>query len=189
MADEERYIEQRYDGWGRTRLRLPWLRKSSDEARALADHLKTLPGLMRVEVRPYTGSVLFEYDPEVLDARVILAHVKDVTGVSIVVPRGEGHPNDHQRARAAHVHGSPLARAISQFFKDLDADILTLTDGDLGLTDAIVLSLAISGFTQMIRTGHIQTPPWYGLAWRAVQVYSAFERPALEETRHPLDIS
>src|SRR5512138_1582646 len=120
--DDTRYIELRYEGHGRTRLRLPWLRKQHHEAHALADRLQDLPGLIRVEVRPYTGSLLFEFDPDALDTHQILGEVSEATGVSVVVGRDESHPHDHQRARAAHVHGSRLARSIAQFFKEIDAD-------------------------------------------------------------------
>jgi hypothetical protein len=187
--DETKYIELRHESHGRVRLRLPWLRKDHEQARALADRLQDLPGLIRIEVRPYTGSLLFEFDPDDLDAQKVLAHVTEATGVSVMVGRGQAHPRNHQRARAAHVHGSRLARSIAQFFKELDADILTLTDGDLGLTDTIVLALGISGIRQIFKHGQIHTPPWYGLAWRAVQVYSSFERPALEEIKHPFDMA
>ncbi len=188
MTDEDKYIEERHDGYGRTRLRLPWLRKDHAAATELADRLESLPGLVRLEIRPYTGSLLFEYDPDQLDGKQILHHVTHVTGVTTVVGRGQPHPHNHQRARSAHQHGSPLARSIAQFIKEMDGELLTLTDGELGLTDAIVLSLALSAVSQFVRHGQIHTPPWYGLVWRAVQIYSSFERPALDETKHPLDV-
>ena len=71
---------------GRTRLRLPWLRRASEEAEPLAEGLQGVEGVEEVEVRPFTGSVLCRHDPYVLGADGVLEEVMRLTGVDVVFP-------------------------------------------------------------------------------------------------------
>jgi hypothetical protein len=57
---------------GRIRCRSPYLRKP-ETARFLQNFAAALPGMREVTVNPTVGSILFIYDPEVLDPQRIAA--------------------------------------------------------------------------------------------------------------------
>jgi hypothetical protein len=54
---------------GRVRLYLPWLKGNLAGAKEVQERVSKMPGVLRVEARELTGSVLMYYDPEV--ARVV----------------------------------------------------------------------------------------------------------------------
>jgi hypothetical protein len=57
---------------GRIRCRSPYLRKP-ETARFLEKFAAALPGMREVKVNPIVGSILFIYDPDVLDPQRIAA--------------------------------------------------------------------------------------------------------------------
>jgi hypothetical protein len=57
---------------GRIRCRSPYLRKP-ETARFLEQFAAALPGMREVKVNAVVGSILFVYDPEVLDPRQLAA--------------------------------------------------------------------------------------------------------------------
>ena len=184
MATDERHFSIAHASDGRLRLRLPWLKEARDQAEGLADGVRALEGLYRVEVRPSTGSVLCLYDPEVLSVGQILARVQSLLHAHLE----SEHPHEpSDEARVANSEGSRLARAASRFFKVLDADLLDWSDGTVGLPGVLAGSMLAAGAWQVLSSGELELPAWHDLVWRAVRILSTFEEEAITQTPHPFE--
>ncbi|MCP3103246.1 hypothetical protein LZ198_30635 [Myxococcus sp. K15C18031901] len=170
---------------GRLRLRLPWLREHGAVANALAEGLLALEGMEEVEVRPFTGSVLCQHDPDVLETDVVVAAVKGFTGIDLVVRPGE-EPPEEETLLEALVVGSDMARAVSRFAKGIDLEVLRATQGKVGLGVLTSLSFVAAGATKIIATRRIPTPDWFSLAWWAFATFNGSERAAINNTDAPV---
>jgi hypothetical protein len=182
VANGHRHLEVVHDTPGRLRLRLDWLRGQTAEAEPVAEAVQALPGIARVEVRPYTGSVLCLYDPERLRPEELVALIEAQTGT-----RREGLQMHEisDLARAAGRDGSTLARAVARFFKTLDGDLLDWTDGTLGLPGAVAGGMLAVGLFEVLVDGELELPSWHDLLWRALRIVSAYEEEAISHTPHP----
>jgi hypothetical protein len=78
---------------GRIRCRSPYLR-NPEAARFLAEFASALPGMTEVTVNPRVGSVLFVFDPEILDPRRIAAAYSGY----LPPPPLRGRPGNARRA-------------------------------------------------------------------------------------------
>ena len=65
---------------GRVRLRLNTLKSRPGLATQLQEHLRSVPGIRRVEVNSRTGSVLLAYDPHALESPHFLDDVSATMG-------------------------------------------------------------------------------------------------------------
>lgn len=170
---------------GRTRLRLPWLRRATELATSLADDLLRVEGLYEVQVRPYTGSVLCIHDPEELDVERLLEVVRRLTGVDDVAYPGEELP-DGEALLQSLAEGSNVARAASLFIKGLNVEVLRATEGHLDLGALAALGFVVAGAVDVAIKGKISAPPWFNLGWWAFRTFATVEGVAIQHTAPPV---
>ena len=161
---------------GRLRLRLSWMRGAAQEAAPLADHLASLNGMIEAAVRPWTGSVLCQYDPDRLDESRIVTAVQRQTRVAVIVRRGEEIPPAALESASSDAPASSLARAVAQSFAAINQQVLTVTDGRLDLGILTSLGFMTAGAAEVVVTRQLPAPPWFNLAWWAVRTFTTFER-------------
>ena len=171
---------------GRTRLRLPWLRRDAKQATSLADGLLRVEGIHEVQVRPYTGSVLCIHDPQDLDVEGLLEEVRQRTGVNVVLRPGEEPPEEEEVLLRALTEGSGVARAASQFFKGVNVDLLRATEGRMDLGVLAAMGFAAAGAVEVVVTGKLSRPPWFNLGWWAVRTFATMEGVAIQNTAAPV---
>ncbi len=158
---------------GRIRLRLAWLHDDPESAEPLADALAALDPSMEVEVRPWTGSVLCTYDPELLDEERIVAALRRHTQVTTVLRAGETHPEEMDEIQTAARDGaSSVRRAITAAFKDLNHEVMQATDGHLDLGAVTGLSFIGLGAMEIASSRNVPAPPWFNLAWWAFRTFT-----------------
>lgn len=180
-----RIIYRVHSSPGRTRLRLPWLRREAELATRVADALETLPGMEMVEVKPYTGSVLCTYDPGELHEEALVAELRRVTGVDRVVRPGETAPGEEEELLRSVSGGSNLAVEASRFFKGLNLDVLRATGGHLDLPTLATAGFVTAGAAEVLVTRKLPMPPWFNLAWWAFRTFTTLERKAIKNTEAP----
>jgi Heavy metal associated domain 2 len=162
------------------RLRLGWLRGAEEEAAALADSLARREGIVRVTVRPFTGSVLCEYDPSTVDEGAILEAVKGETGVSTVLPADARDGRElSSDERIAVEEGTTLAKAVARTFQQINLDLLHATEGRVDLGTLLTLTFFSAGVVQLARQRRIPGPAWFNLAWWAFRTFTEAERKAI----------
>ena len=171
---------------GRTRLRLPWLRRASEEAQPLAESLQLVEGVEEVEVRPFTGSVLCRHDPYELSADGLLEEVMRLTGVDVVVRPGEEPPEEEAELLRALSEGSGVARAATQFVKGVNVDVLRATEGRMDLGSLATLGFMVAGAVDVVVRGKLPFPQWFNLGWWAFRTFTTTEKLAIERTESPL---
>ena len=186
MSDaRRRIIHIVHSGAGRLRLRLGWLRAAPQEAPALADHLASLNGMIEAAVRPWTGSVLCQYDPKKLDEGRILAAVRRHTRVTVTLRPGEEPPPQAVERAEPGAPASSLARAVAQSFAAINEEVLASTDGRLDLGILTSLGFMTAGAAEIAVTQQLPAPPWFNLAWWAVRTFTTFERDTGKPTSGP----
>ncbi|RKG52521.1 hypothetical protein D7X30_33485 [Corallococcus sp. AB011P] len=166
---------------GRTRLRLPWLRRAGKVATSLADDLLLVEGISEVQVRPFTGSVLCMHDPEEIDVDRLLEEVRRSTGVDTVVRPGEELPDGDALLRSLE-EGSGVARAASSFIKGLNVELLRATEGHVDLGALTALGFAAAGVMNVAVKGRLEAPPWFSLGWWAFRTFATMEELAIRST-------
>jgi hypothetical protein len=176
MSVSRRIIYVAHSSAGRLRLRLSWLRDVPEEAPPLADRLAALNGMIEAAVRPRTGSVLCQYDPERLDETRIVAAVQRHTQVTVIVHPGEESPPPEPESASSGAPTSSLARAVAQSFTAMNQQVLAATDGRLDLGILTSLGFMTAGAAEVVVTRQLPAPPWFNLAWWAVRTFTTFER-------------
>ena len=160
---------------GRLRLRLPWLRQAEAEAHLLADRMAEWPGVIEVQVRPFTGSVLCFYDATQLAADELIAQIAAATAADHVVPLGEEPQPSNPLARPGDGKRSSVARAFVRSVREINADTLNASDGRLDLGTLAALGFIGAGAFEILSTRQLPVPPWFNLAWWALQTFTTFE--------------
>jgi len=176
MSVLRRIIHVTHSSAGRLRLRLSWLRRAPEEAAPLADNLVSLNGMIEAAARPWTGSVLCQYDPERLDEARIIAAVQRHTRATVVVRPGEESPPADLEFAAHGAPASSLARAVADSFAAMNQQVLAATDGRLDLGVLTSLTFMTAGAAEVVVTRQLPAPPWFTLAWWAVRTFTTFER-------------
>jgi hypothetical protein len=171
---------------GRTRLRLPCLRRDANLATPLAEGLQQVRGVEEVEVRPFTGSVLCVHDPYELSVDALLEEVRRLSGITTVVRPGEETPEEETELLRALEEGSGIARAASQFFKGVNVDVLRASEGRADLGTLAALGFAVAGAAEVVRTRKLPFPPWFNLAWWAFRTFATVETTAISHTESPV---
>jgi hypothetical protein len=160
---------------GRTRVRLEGFDRALERATALADDLAALPGVEEVAVRPWTGSVLCVHDARRLDPKrivdVVRRHAEQPGAPSRTEP---GRPTPALLAR----QGSSIARSLTALVKQLDGDLLRVTEGRLDLGTLATFGFLAAGAAEVLSSRRLPAPPWFNLAWWALRTFTEFERPA-----------
>lgn len=157
---------------GRVRMRVSGLRDEPSSAAAIADALASLPGVLEVRVRAFTGSVLCSYD----DSRTTESDVVEATG-SLVATEMARVAKPRRRTRA---RGSQVGRAVVEAFRELDADVREATEDRLDLGTVAALGFLVTGAVEVVSTRTLPAPPWFNLAWMAFRTLTVFETEADE---------
>ncbi len=134
--------------------------------------------MVEVQVRPWTGSVLCEFDPEALDADAIVSAVRRHTGVAIVLDRDERHP-----AEAVHVPEpvSSIRRAVTDAFGELNHEIVRASEGRLDLGALTGLGFMGVGAAEILTSRQVPAPPWFNMAWWAYRTFTISATPPAAE--------
>jgi hypothetical protein len=172
------YIEVAHRLPGRLRVRLPFLRRQRDEAERVAGLVADRDGVLEVRGHPFTGSLLVRFDPRRTDEDLILAALREATGVRLVV--GPGEPTPAPRI----VPGAPasgVGRATVQAFRTLDEDILRLTGGGMDLGVLATLGFLAAGALEVAVTRRLPVPPWFNLAWMGFRTFMTVEAAAVRD--------
>ena len=173
MAPGVRVIRIVHHVSGRTRLRLPWLRERPEEAEPLADCLAGLHPSMEATIRPWTGSVLCTYEPDVLDASRIVRTVQRHTGVAIVLQADERHPEVQSHVEhAARQGASTLRRKVTAAFRELNGEVLEATEGRLDLGALTGIGFIGVGALEILSSRAAPAPPWFNMAWWAYRTFT-----------------
>lgn len=160
---------------GRLRLRLPWLRQAEAEANELADRIAEWPGVIEVQVRPFTGSVLCYYESAVVAADELVARIAALANVERIVPLGEEPPPVRPVAQPGDGKRSSIARAVARSIREINADTMNATQGRLDLGTIAALGFIGAGAFEVLATRQLPAPPWFNLAWWALQTFTTFE--------------
>jgi hypothetical protein len=177
-----KFVRIAHETEGRTRLRLSWLREEPDTAGDLADHLAALDGIVEVQVRPYTGSVLCTYDATRLNTARIVAAVRDHTGVERVLgPRDRAPYARPTFLGPKHTERGSVARAVAESFREINLDVLEATEGRLDLGTMAAFAALAAGAIEVVATRQMSPPPWFNLAWWAIRTFTTFEADVLDE--------
>ncbi|XXF80829.1 hypothetical protein P2318_14040 [Myxococcaceae bacterium GXIMD 01537] len=171
---------------GRTRLRLPSLRRLPKDAEQLAEGLQHVEGVEEVEVRPFTGSVLCVHDPYVLSVERLLAEVTRLTDVTVVVRPGDVSSEEEVELRRALAEGSGVARAAAQAFKGVNVDVLRATGGRMDLGTLTTLCFMLAGAVEVAMTRKLDAPKWFNLGWWAFRTFATIEEVAIEHAESPM---
>ena len=183
-CEPPRIIYVAHDSPGRVRYRLTWLRDQRDEGPAIADALSELAGVVEVQVRPYTGSVLICYDPAKTDVAPIRAALCAATKVAHVTLPGHETPQQiRQLLRGSLDEGSHLSQVAGKAFQGMNVDVLRLTGGRLSLGALASLGLTAAAAARLLASGRIELPEWHQLLWWGFRSFTELEGEALETAR------
>jgi hypothetical protein len=176
-----RYIQIAHTIPGRTRLRCPALRSEPDTVARVADALAATSGVHEVTVRPFTGSILIEHDPEV-SAADLLELVQRVVSCERVLARDEQPPVDPA------VPGlSKIAKLAANAFREIDRDILRVSQGSLDLGTLTTLGFFGAGAIQLAFEREVEMPPWFNLAWWGYRTFMTSEQDEIAALDQDID--
>jgi Heavy metal associated domain 2 len=171
-----RFIQVVHSLPGRTRFRLPWLRKDADQANRLADALTTVPGMKEVNIRPYTGTVLCHHQAAGFSLDPVLQVMREQTGVDQVVRPGE--PVPVPRLPEGAMSKGIVAHELATMFDELDDDVLRATQGNIDLGTLVTVAFVTAGALQIALSKRVPAPPWFTLGWWGFRTFLTFERDA-----------
>lgn len=183
-----RLVYRAHHSPGRLRFRLTWLRDRPDEATPLADALADEPGVARVRVRAFTGSVLILFDPTTTDAAAVTAALLRTTGVPrLSVPGHETRDELRAIIQDSNEQGSELSRVAVRVFERLHVDFLRLTGGRVSLGAALSLGMWGGAAARVVGTGRLELPAWHQLLWWGFRGFTELEQRAIDQVVDPLD--
>jgi Heavy metal associated domain 2 len=174
--EPHRYIQVVHTLPGRTRFRLPWLRRDVDQANRLADALTAVPGMKEVTIRPYTGTVLCQHDAAGFSLDPVLQVLREQSGVDQVVRPGE--PLPVPRLPDGAMSKGIVAHELATMFNELDDDVLRATQGTIDLGTLVTVAFVTAGALQIALRKHVPAPPWFTLGWWGFRTFLTFERDA-----------
>lgn len=186
------YIEVAHALPGRLRLRLPFLRDRPGEATPLSDQMVEIDGVIEVQCRPFTGSLLFRYDPAKITEEELIAAAQRLTGVERVLrphlaPGSPGSPGmDDEDAvflSLAVQDGTDIAYAAAKLFQGINVDVLRFTEGRLDIGTLAALAFAVAGAVEVGVTKKLPAPPWFNLAWWSFRTFATLEQSAIDRAR------
>ncbi len=152
---------------GRLRLRLSRLRDEPHTGAAVADALAALDGVLDVQVRPFTGSILCTYDAARVGEPQLVEAVHTSTRHLVARP-----PRRSGRERQ---HGSTVGRAVVEAFHELDQEVRQATEDRVDLGTLAALGFLLTGAAEVLTTRTMPAPPWFNLAWWAFRTLTVFE--------------
>jgi hypothetical protein len=168
---------------------LPWLREAHAEALELADALVEQPGVVEVQARPFTGSVLVRFDPRLISTERLSDALCAAARVDHVSSPDEPSPDDTRAAVARSLReGSELSRLMAEAARGLHADFLRWTSGRVSLGTVATIALWLSAATRVAATGELQLPPWYQLIYYGFRTFGGFEGLEAEHVMQAVEV-
>jgi hypothetical protein len=159
---------------GRLRLRMAWLRGAADEAGPLSERLSKIQGVQQIEIRPYTGSVLCVHDPLVIESDPLLEEIRRAAELEEMFRPGEGVPPAGSDALArVTAEGSTVGKAVRNFFRELNRDLVRNSEGRLDLATATALTFAAAGAVEVVATRKLMMPAWFDFIWWTYRVLAS----------------
>lgn len=137
----------------RLRIKIPSKKGDTRYFQTLKERFQCLHGIERVDVAPFTGSVLFVHrtDPKTI---AVFAGANSL----FVIDETERTVNP------------PLSRRIADGFKGFDKKIKDFTSGELDIPCIAFLFLVGLGVYQ-ISIGNFTAPAWYTAFWYGMNIF------------------
>jgi hypothetical protein len=139
----------------RIRIKIASCKGDSGYFERLTSELARLTKFERFEVNALTGSVL------IIDNEI---NIDDIT--NFAASRKLFDLTDQE------IPHSPATARIASQLKNVNANIRTLTAGEMDLAGILLLALLISGVFQLLK-GDFRMPPWHTAFWYAFGLYQA----------------
>jgi hypothetical protein len=160
MASTKLKLEIAHQIPGRIRLKIPSAKGNPELLRQISETFGVIPGIEQITVNATTGSVVMHYDTDRHDEfhsrLAAMPHVGRAPSTEI--DQLANRIEEEAEFLASH---SKSARAIVDFFKQIDREIKRATDNNIDLK--IVLALGIIGFTVLEVGATAATPVWVTL--------------------------
>jgi hypothetical protein len=146
---------------GRIRIKIPAGKGNAELLEEIKETFGAIPGIERITVNPTTGSLVLQYDEDRhdefhgdLQQHLPTAHRPPSNEIDEIARKFE----DEAEFLAEH---SQVARAVVDFFKDLDVRVKAASGNMIDLK--IVLAIGIIGFTVLEVGASAATPVWVTL--------------------------
>lgn len=145
---------------GRIRLKIPSAKGNPQLLRQISETFGVIPGIEQIIVNPTTGSVVLHYDADRHNefhghfGAMPHVHRPPSTDIDQIAQKIEDEAEFLAR-------NSKSARAVVDFFKQLDGEIKRASDNNIDLK--IVLALGIIGITVFEVGATAATPVWVTL--------------------------
>jgi len=147
---------------GRLRVKIASLKGEEKALADCKDQVAQCPGVIRVDVSPVTGSMLFLHQSSIT-AIAEYARTKELFLLQEEGQiQGRGSGNLHQN--------------ITETFKGVDQKIRSLTDGEMNMGGLAFVVLMGAGVMQILN-GNAGALPWYGAFWYAFNIFLKSKEP------------
>lgn len=154
---------------GRIRMRVSWLRRLPDLAQRLSAELSALPGMQRVELRPFTGSVLCLFAPPTSEADILALLHRETRCAEL------RRPGDPPPPPLPPDGPSPIARAVAEIFREVNLRVRAATEGRLDMGTLAALCFFALGSMQVARSERLPIPAWFNLGWWSFRTFMTTE--------------
>jgi hypothetical protein len=167
---------------GRIRIRVSKVKGNASLAEDIRQNFSAIAGIHKVEANPLTGSVLVEYDPQMIGSLGSLIAMVDTFGV---LPGGLDPENIEQLVddlmNGTHKGASQetplsLGSGIAGFFGVLNDEIAKLTGGAADLRALVPITLFGFGLRDLLFSDKITSPAWYNFFWFAFSTFNTLHR-------------
>lgn len=135
------------------------------------------PSCERVEVRPWTGSVIVECEDGTLDAEAVRVMLEQL----VAEERDDQGRNVTELGRDTLPGPTRVAKAVAHAFAEINGDVRGALDhrADLGtLMPVLFFSL---GLVEIGVTRKLPAPAWFNLVWWSIRSFMTFNAGAVEQ--------
>jgi hypothetical protein len=167
---------------GRIRIRISKVKGNASLAEDIRQNFSAIAGIHKVEANPLTGSVLVEYDPQMVGSIGSLIAMVNTFGV---LPGGLDPDNIEQLVddlmNGTHKGASQetplsLGSGIAGFFGVLNDEVARLTGGTADLRALVPITLFGFGLRDLLFSDKITSPAWYNYFWFAFSTFNTLHR-------------
>ena len=118
------------------------------------------PGVRAARYHPASGSIVVEYDPELLREAALVSELP-------VVPASLA-------PALPPVTSTPVARAVSRGWWQSDSYLARLSGGRMDMKTLLPLALALLAVRQLFLQGELGAAPWHALLWYSYSIFYQF---------------
>lgn len=165
---------------GRVRMKLAGAKGDPDTLKEIAETFRLIPGIEHIGVNPVTGSIILHYDENNQKAfndrltRSMASH-----GSAMLGSEFDELARKIENEAEFLAQRSEAARAVVDFFKQLDRDIKLLTHNVVDLK--IVLAVGVIALTILEIGANAATPVWLTLSIFTFNHFLELRAPGEEE--------